>query len=548
MYKWYNENSRQFMTSNGGYLLPGQTLEERIDIIANYAAKILDDPSFVNDFKERMSKGFYSLSTPIWCNFGTDRGFGISCFGTYIEDSMESILYTQAEIGMMSKYGGGTAGYFGKVRPRGSSITNNGHSSGSVHFMRLFDNISNIVSQGNSRRGHFAAYLPIDHGDIEEFLTIREEGSPIQDISFAVCVPTKWVNEMREGDADKRRIWAKVLQRRSEVGYPYIFFTDNVNKGAADVYVDKGMKITHSQMCSEITLPSDADNSFVCNLASFNMMMYDEIKKDPLAGYTIVRLLDAVQTDFIERASKVKFMERAVNFAKTHRALGIGQLGWHSYLQSKMIPFESMEAKLINAEAAKHFKEITYAASERMGKKYGVPELLKDYGRRHATLLAIAPNTSSAFILGQVSQSIEPWNSNYFVKDLAKIKYTVKNEHLKALLETKSKDTKEVWRDILMHGGSVQHLDFLNEHEKNVFKTFGEISQKEIIIQAAQRQKYIDQAQSLNLMIHPNTPTKDINELMLFAHDQGIKTLYYQHSTNAAQEFSRDLLNCVNCE
>jgi ribonucleoside-diphosphate reductase alpha chain len=536
------------MESNGGYLLPNQTLEERIQIIGDYASKILNKPDFSEKFMKNMEKGWYSLSTPIWCNFGADRGLGISCFGTHIEDTMESILYTLAEIGTMSKIGGGTAGYFGELRPRGSEIKNNGTSHGSVHFMRLFDNITNIVSQGNSRRGHFAAYLPIDHADIEEFLTIKEEGSPIQDISFAVCVTRQWITEMRNGDVDKRKTWAKVLQRRSEVGYPYIFFTDNVNDGAPEVYKDKGLKINHSQMCSEITLSTTKDESFVCDLSSMNIAKYDEWKNDEEAIEILVYLLDAVMTDFIEKASNIKFMERAVRFAKNQRAIGIGQLGWHSYLQSKMIPFESMEAKLLNAEIAITMKEKAYAASAKLAKEYGEPELMKGYGRRNSTLLAIAPTTSSAFILGQVSQSIEPWNSNYFVKDLAKIKYTVKNEHLEKLLEEKGMNNKETWMSILMHGGSVQHLSFLTKHEKDVFKTFGEISQKEIIIQAAQRQKYIDQAQSLNLMIHPATPTKDINELLLFAHDNGIKTLYYQHSTNAAQEFSRDILNCVNCE
>ena len=544
-YRWYNETSKTFLERD--YLLPGQTLDERVDIMVNYAEKVLDKPGFAAKMKENIAKGWYSISSPIWTNFGTDRGLGISCFGSYVDDTMESILWSDAEVGMMCKMGGGTSGYYGKIRPRGSSIRNNGQSSGAVHFMKKFDTTANVISQGSSRRGHHAAYLDIDHPDIEEFLTIRSEGSPIQDLSFGVCVPTYWLNQMKNGDEAKRKVWAKVLQVRSEFGFPYIFFTDNVNNGAADVYRDKEMKITHSNMCSEICLPDTPDESFVCDLSSMNVLYFEEWK-DTDAVETLVYFLDAVMTDFIEKASKIQFMQRAAKFAERHRALGIGQLGWHSFLKSKMISFDSMEAKLYNTLIAKTIYEQAYAASTKMATEYGEPEVLKGYGRRNTTLIAIAPTTSSAFILGQVSQSIEPNNSNYYIKDVAKMKFTVKDKYLEQLLESKRMNTAEVWMSILKAFGSVQHLDFLTQEEKDVFKTFIEISQKEIIIQAAARQKYIDQSQSLNIMVHPSTPTRDINSLMLEAHDLGVKTLYYQHSVNAAQEFARDILACASCE
>ena len=238
-------------------------MEERVNIIANNAERILKKEGFADKFKEYFAKGYYSLSTPIWIGFGNDRGLGISCFGSYLEDTMESILYSDAEVGMMCKNGGGTSGYFGNLRPRGSKIKDNGKSSGAVHFMKKFDTTANIISQGSSRRGHFAAYLDIEHEDIEEFLTIRSEGSPIQDLSFGVCVGTHWLNQMRDGDEKKRKIWAKVLQVRSEFGFPYVFFTDNVNNNTVDVYKDKGMKINHSNMCSEIALPNGPDETFV---------------------------------------------------------------------------------------------------------------------------------------------------------------------------------------------------------------------------------------------------------------------------------------------
>jgi ribonucleoside-diphosphate reductase alpha chain len=262
----------------------------------------------------------------------------------------------------------------------------------------------------------------------------------------------------------------------------------------------------------------------------------------------MVYFLDTVMEEFIEKSKKIKFMDRATRFAERHRALGLGRLGWHSYLQSKMIPFESMEAKIENVKIAKFMKEEAYTASKELADMFGEPELLKGYGRRNTTLLADAPTKSSAFILGQASESNEPVKSNYYVTDLAKIKFTVKNPYLLELLESKGQNTEETWNSILKRAGSVQHLDFLTEHEKNVFKTFSEISQREVIIQASQRQKYIDQGQSLNLMIHPSVPVKDVNALILEAESLGVKGLYYQFSVNAAQQFTRDILACASCE
>jgi ribonucleoside-diphosphate reductase alpha chain len=278
-----------------------------------------------------------------------------------------------------------------------------------------------------------------------------------------------------------------------------------------------------------------------------NILHYDEWK-DTNAVELMVCFLDAVMEEFIEKASKIEFMQRTVSFAKRHRALGLGWLGWHSYLQSKMIPWESMEAKFANVEIAKNIKTQAYEASAKLAQEYGEPDVCKGYGRRNSTLLAIAPTKSSAFIIGQVSEGIEPDKTNYYIKDLQKGKYTIKNLYLDKLLKEKGKDTEEVYNSILSSGGSVQHLSFLSENEKAVFKTFGEISPKEIVIQAAQRQKYIDQGQSLNLMIHPSVSTKDVNALVIEAWRLGIKSLYYQHSVNAAQSFTRNILSCANCE
>lgn len=544
-YRWLTDLSKQFLERD--YLVAGQTVDERVDVICNTAEKILNKPGFAKAFKENFQKGWYSLSTPIWTNFGNQRGLPISCFNCHISDTMESILKTQAEVGMQTKCGGGTSAYFGDVRPRGAKVRDNGESSGTVHFMQLFDTLINIVSQGKTRRGNFAAYLPVEHPDIEEFLTIRSEGSPIQDLSFGVSVTDRWMESMIDGDLEKRKIWAKVIECRANIGFPYILFVDNANNNTVDCYKDKNLKIKSSNLCSEIMLPSNEEESFVCDLSSMNILYYDEWK-DTNAVELLTYLLDAVMTEFIEKARKIPFMERAVRFAERHRALGIGWVGWHSYLQSKMIPWESMEAKMQNVIIAKNIKNAAYSASEKLAKEYGEPEVLKGYNRRNATLLAIAPTKSSSFILGQISEGIEANRTNYCIKDLQKGKFTIKNCFLEKILEEKGKNTDKVWQSILMNGGSVQHLDFLNEKEKDVFKTFAEISPKEIIIQAAARQKYIDQGQSLNLMISPSVPIKEVNSLLIEAWKLGIKSLYYQISVNAAQTLGRSILSCRSCE
>ena len=555
-FKWLNENSRKFLAA--GYLGEGISAEERIANIAKRAEDILEMPGFADKFYYYMSEGYYSLASPVWSNFGKKRGLPISCFGSHIDDDIGNILYTQSEVGMMSKLGGGTSGYFGKIRGRGAAIKNNGEASGAVHIMRLFESMVDVVSQGSVRRGRFSPYLPIDHPDIMEFLEIGTEGNPIQELTHGVTVTDDWMQEMIDGDTEKRTVWAKVLQSRGEMGYPYIFFTDNANNGAADVYKDKALPIYASNLCTEIMLPSDHNWSFVCVLSSINLLHYDKWK-DTDAVETMVYFLDAVITEFLEKLESYKdspnlddrqtflFMERAYNFAKENRALGMGTLGWHSLLQSKMLPFDSQEAFNLNTEVFKTLKDNSYKASEELAEKFGEPAVLKGYGRRNATLNAIAPTTSSAFILGQVSQGIEPIWSNIYVKDIAKIKTTIKNPFLVTLLKEKGMDTPEVWRDIRDRDGSVQHLDFFSENEKEVFKTYSEIDQLAIIYQAANRQNHIDQGQSLNIIVHPDMPTKDVNKIHVTAWKLGLKSLYYQHSMNAAQKFKQKK-ECTSCE
>ncbi|WP_179374796.1 ribonucleoside-diphosphate reductase subunit alpha [Winogradskyella wichelsiae] len=554
--KWLTENSRQFLAS--GYLTGDTTPEERIREIADNAEKILGIDGFADKFYGYMAEGYYSLASPVWSNFGKKRGLPISCFGSHISDDMGDILYTQSEVGMMSKLGGGTSGYFGKLRHRGAPVKNNGESSGAVHIMQLFEKMVDVVSQGSVRRGRFSPYLPIEHADIHEFLEIGTEGNPIQELTHGVTVGNEWMQEMIDGDSDKRAIWAKVLQRRGEIGYPYIFFRDNANNKAPDVYKDKNHEIYASNLCSEIMLPTNDRWSFVCVLSSINLLHYDKWK-DTDAVETMVYFLDAVLEEFITKLEVYRdsenrddrhtfmFMEKAYTFAKENRALGLGALGWHSLLQSKMVSFDSKEAFDLNSEIFKTIKDKSVKASEELAKLFGEPEVLKGYGRRNTTLNAVAPTTSSAFILGQVSQGIEPIWSNSYVKDIAKIKTTIKNPYLVALLEDKGLNTSAIWKSIRDYDGSVQHLDELTEEEKDVFKTYSEIDQMTIIYQAANRQNHIDQSQSLNIMVHPDMPVKDINKLYVTAWQLGVKSLYYQHSMNAAQKFKQKK-DCASCE
>jgi len=542
---WLNDDSRTFLSR--GYIDGGKTAEERIRDIAEAAADILNDYDFADKFCTYMARGYYSLSSPVWSNFGTQKGLPISCNGVYVEDRMESILGKTAEVGMQTKMGAGTSAYLGSLRSRGAAINTGGTADGPVHFANLLETTVDIIAQGNVRRGSCAVYLDIESPDILEFLDTREEGSTIQNLSLGVTIGDEWMQSMIDGDADKRTIWARVLRKRRESGYPYLFFKDTVNNNKPQVLKDKERTIWASNLCSEIALPSAQDESFVCNLASMNLLTYDEWKLTD-AVETMITFLDAVMTEYIRKTRGIQFMESSHNFAVRWRALGLGQLGWHSYLQSKGIAFESFDAMLLNTQISKEIKERSVKASQELAEKYGEPDGMKGYGLRNLTVAAIAPTKSSSFILGQVSPSIEPLASNYFTKDLAKGKFTYRNPYLKDVLVKYEQDNEEVWVSILKRGGSVQHLDFLTEDEKNVFKTFSEISPLIIVQQAAARQKHIDQAQSLNILIHPDVSAKDVNALLIEGWKLGVKTFYYQRSANPAQELVRDIMNCAACE
>ncbi|MFZ1750978.1 MAG: ribonucleoside-diphosphate reductase subunit alpha [Saprospiraceae bacterium] len=542
---WVNEESEQVL--NRGYLLKGETIEGAIDRITTAAAQRLFKPELKPAFTEMIERGWMSLSSPIWANMGTERGLPISCFNVHVPDSVEDITHKLGEVIMQTKIGGGTSGYFGELRARGSAVSDNGKSSGAVSFMRLFDTAMDTISQGGVRRGAFAAYLDIDHPDIEEFLTIKNIGSPIQNLFTGVCVPDYWIQEMIDGDRKKREIWAKLLESRQQKGLPYIFFSDNINRNKPQVYKDKEMTIFASNLCSEIALPSNADESFICCLSSMNLELYDEWK-DTEAVKMAIFFLDAVLQEFISKTENNHFLAAANKFAKRHRALGLGVLGWHSYLQKNMIPFEGLQAKLLNISIFKDISEKAEKASCDLARIYGEPEIMKGYGKRNTTLMAIAPTTSSSSILGQTSPGIEPLSSNYYKAGLSKGNFMRKNKYLRRLLAEKGIDNEDTWRSIMLNHGSIMHLEELTDDEKLVFKTFKEISQLEIIQQAGARQKYIDQAQSLNLNIPASLPIKSVNQLIIEAWKLGVKTLYYQRSQSVSKELVANLVSCSSCE
>lgn len=556
-YWWLNEESSQVL--NRGYLLQGETVQDAIVRVTEAAARRLYRPEWAEKFKELIEKGWMSLSSPIWANMGTTRGLPISCFNVHIPDSMIGITSKLSEVIMQTKLGGGTSGYFGELRGRGRAITDNGKSSGAVSFMKLFDAVMDTVSQGATRRGAFAAYLDIDHPDVKEMLEIKDIGNPIQNIFFSVCIPDYWMQEMIDGDEDKRELWAKVLESRQTKGLPYLFFTDNVNKHKPQVYKELNMKINASNLCSEIALPSNEDESFVCCLSSMNLELYDEWKDTDAVKYATY-FLDAVMSEFIAKTKEDPYLRPAYNFAKNHRAIGLGVMGWHSYLQKNMISFESLEAKMLTNKIFNQLEKETLEASVQLGQNYGYAPIFdsfmdskgnystKDTLRRNTTLLAIAPTTSSSAILGQTSPGIEPFSSNYFKAGLAKGNFMRKNKYLEALLESKNLNNEDIWRSIMLAQGSVQHLDELSQEEKDVFKTFKEISQYEIILQASIRQKYIDQSQSLNINIPSQLPIKEVNRLIIEAWQLGVKTLYYQRSQSVSKEMLTNIPKCVSCE
>ena len=538
------------VTLYSGYLDETDTPNSRIMDIALKVAKTHGNPKLFDAVYDFVTKHkAFSFSSPIWSNFATERGLPISCFNTYVPDSIEGIYDRQTENAVMTQNGGGTSSYWGDVRATNAPVTGGGVSTGSISFMEGYEEKIKKVSQGGVRRGMHVVYIDIEHGDFWEFMKIRDPKFPIQKMTHAVCVSDEFVKKLYDGDKDAGMRWSKVLEKRNDHGVPYLFYTGNANNHPSmpEFYGEKSngkYPILGSNLCNEIMLPSGVDESFVCCLLSMNAASFDEWKDTKVNGFgaveTAVYVLDAVIDEFIDKAERLgRPMERAVRFAKRHRALGIGIYGWHDHLQSKNLPFTGLMANALTRTIFGHIRSEAYETSTKMADKYGATDVCKEFGinRRHTTLMAMAPTTTNALIAGGLSQGIEPHASNCYIKVVAKGKFTFKNKNLEKLLESKGKNTEDVWDEIRLQNGSVKFLDFLTEDEKDVYKTFSEINQFELIEQAAIRQMFIDQGQSLNIFVPPATPADVRSKLHLMAHAYGIKGLYYQRSFSNAQEF-----------
>ena len=562
-------------TISKGYLLPGETPRDAYWRAANAAAKRLYKPELAEKFFEYIWNNWLGLATPVLANMGTDRGLPISCFGIDVADSVHDIGAKNLEMMMLAKHGGGVGIGVNMLRPSGSPISNsNGTTDGVVPFCKIYDSTILATSQGNVRRGAASVNLNIEHGYFWDWIEIREPKGDVNRQSLnlhqAVVVSDKFMRKLEDGDDEARKRWSKVIQKRKATGEPYIMYRGNVNKQNPEPYKHNGLKVYMTNICSEITIYTDESHSFVCCLSSLNLAKYDEWKDTDIVYYSTL-FLDVVLEEFIQKAKNMKGFENSVRSAEKGRALGLGVLGWHTYLQQRGVPFEGMQAQLETRKIFSNIKMESDRASRDMARIYGEPLWCRGFGVRNTHLRAIAPTVSNSKLSGNVSAGIEPWAANVFTEQSAKGTFIRKNPTLERLLKKIGANTKEVWDQILADGGSVQEVAALEPwfyqrgkliHQdeldamidsvpvKDVFKTFKEINQLDLVIQAGLRQQYIDQAVSLNLAFPSEATPKWINQVHMEAWRQGVKTLYYMRTESvlrgdiASKAMNPDCLSC----
>lgn len=550
--EWMTDSG--YKTLCGGYLLSGETPKGMYQRVARAAGSYYEESTkWTQKFFDAMYKGYLCPASPVLSNMGTDRGLPISCNSIHVGDSVDSIFGKSHELAMLSKNGAGVGIYLGDIRGRGGDIRGNGKSEGVIPWAKVFEVTTHSVSQGSTRRGQGAGYLPIRHADIEEFINMRRPTGDISrrvmNLNHGVCIDDLWMQEMITGDKNKRLLWQELLKTRIETGEPYLFFSDTVNRLNPECYKANNLVVSTSNICTEIALFTDILHSFVCCLSSLNLAKYLEWKDTDLPE-TTVRFLDAVLSEYIKKSEGVPGMEPSRRSAIKGRAIGIGVLGWHTFLQEQNLAFDSFQAMMYNAQIFKLIREKAEVETAIMAKELGEPEWCKGFNRRHTHLIAPAPTVSNSLISGGNSAGIEPLAANIFSQKSAKGTFIHKNPTLERVLGLKEKNTDEIWKSINEFGGSVQHLKFLSDEEKAVFLTAREINQHVIIKQAAQRQKYIDQSQSINLFFASNSDPKYIHEVHLAAWEQGVKTLYYCRSEGVIRGdlASRSKEECVACE
>ena len=549
-------------TITGGYLYNGETPKEAYQRVAKTVAMRLKKPDMANSFFDYIWKGWLCLASPVLSNTGTEKGLPISCFGIDVADSIQDIGKKNLEMMLLAKHGGGVGVGINMIRPSGAEITMNGTSDGVVPFCKIYDSSILATNQGAVRRGAASVNLNIDHKDWEDWLEIREPKGDInrQSLNLHQCtiIGDKFMRKLRDGDKVARRKWGKLLQKRKATGEPYIMFKGNVNKANPSMYQDNALKVFMTNICSEIVLHTDENHSFVCCLSSLNLAKYHEWKDSNLI-YDSIWFLDGVLEEFIQKAKNRRGFENAVRSAEKGRALGLGVLGWHTYLQQKGIPFEGLLAQYETRRIFSQIKIESERASMALAESYGEPLWCVGTGFRNTHLRAIAPTVSNSKLSGNVSPGIEPWAANVFTDQSAKGTFIRKNPTLVDVLDKHNLNTDKIWNKILEDGGSIQGIKqlekiTLGDHDipiKEVFKTFKEINQLDLINQAGIRQQYIDQAVSLNLAFPSQADPKFINKVHLEAWKKGIKTLYYMRTESVLRgDIAKAAMddNCLSCD
>src|SRR6056300_214228 len=565
-------------TISKGYLLAGETPKDAYWRVSTAVARRLQKPQLASKFFDYIWKGWLNLASPVLSNTGTDRGLPISCFGIDVGDSIQEIGSKNLELMLLAKHGGGVGVGINMVRPAGANITNNGTSDGVVPFAKIYDSTILATNQGAVRRGAASVNLNIEHKDFDEWIEIREPKGDVNrqclNLNQCVIVGDKFMRKLEDGDNEARRKWGKVLKKRKATGQPYIMYKGNVNKQNPEAYKHNGLKVHMTNICSEITLHTDESHSFVCCLSSLNLSKYDEWKDTDLI-YTATWFLDGVLEEFIQRAKNMRGFENSVRSAEKGRALGLGVLGWHTYLQQKGMAFEGLPAQFETRKIFSQIKIESERASRDLAQEYGEPLWCVGSGMRNTHLRAIAPTVSNSKLSGNVSAGIEPWAANVFTEQTAKGTFIRKNTELERALRKMGMNNKDTWDRILADGGSVQGLDELDnwgyvdgklckkedinpqsienkevDWVKDVFMTFKEINQLELVMQAGIRQQYVDQSVSLNLAFPSQASPKWINRVHIEAWKQGIKTLYYMRTESvlrgdiAARATDPDCLSC----
>ena len=559
-YPAWGDNDVYKKTISGGYLFDGETPREAYLRVAKTVARRLYKPEMAETFFEYIWNGWLCLASPVLSNTGTDRGLPISCFGIDVADSIQDIGQKNLEMMLLAKHGGGVGIGINMIRPAGARITGNGTSDGVVPFCKIYDSTILATNQGSVRRGAASVNINIEHDDFEEWLEIREPKGDVnrQSLNLHQCaiVGDKFMRKLEQGDGEARTRWSKLLRKRKATGEPYIMFKGNVNKANPPAYKDNGLKVHMTNICSEITLHTDENHSFVCCLSSLNLAKYEEWKDTNLI-YDATFFLDGVMEEFIQKAKGLRGFENAVRSAQKGRALGLGVLGWHTYLQEKGIPFEGLLSQFETRKIFSQLKIESERASRDLAEIYGEPLWCAGTGMRNTHLRAVAPTVSNSKLSGNVSPGIEPWAANVFTEQSAKGTFIRKNPTLVKVLTKHNLNNEETWNKILVDGGSVQGINELDNitvgHEipvKDVFKTFKEINQLELIAQAGLRQQYVDQSVSLNLAFPSIATPKWLNKVHFEAWKNGIKTLYYTRTESvlrgdiAQQAMNEDCLAC----